>query len=361
MIYKEYGSTGKMVSAIGFGGMRFPKTDTGYDLDYCAEMIHEAGKLGINYFDTAPYYCDDKSEDIFGHAFKKMKDDFYISTKCSAWKGSNLRASLEKSLKRLNVNKIDFFHVWCVLNMDDYEKRMAPGGPYQELLKAKEEGLVDHICISTHCTGKEIAEIASQGKYDGILLGYNVINYKYRLAGLEAAYANKTGVVTMNPLGGGLIPENPDYFSYIMDENDNDVIDSAIRYNASHKEISVVLTGMDSIEHVRKNCSNLELSEDYVQKTRLKADKFTLESHDSLCTGCRYCEHCPEDIPVSKFMLAYNKTILKDDATLKSMIKMHWRIPPELADKCIECGLCEKKCTQHLPIIERLKYISDLY
>ena len=361
MIYKEYGSTGKKVSAIGFGGMRFPKSGNGYDFDYCAEMIHEAGRLGINYFDTAPYYCDDKSEEIFGHAFKNMKSDFYISTKCAAWKGIDLRKSLEKSLKRLNVDKINFFHVWCVLNMEDYSKRMAPGGPYEELLKAKDEGLIDHICISTHCTGKEIADIASEKKFDGILLGYNAINYKYRLAGLEAAYANNTAVVTMNPLGGGLIPDNPDYFSYILDSDDRDVIDSAIRYNASHKEITVVLTGMDSIEHVRQNCRNLDLSENYVFKTRKRADEFTKESHDSLCTGCRYCEYCPEDIPVSKFMLSYNKTILKDDAALKSMIRMHWRIPPELVDKCIECGLCERKCTQHLPIIERLKYISNLY
>ena len=60
MLYKDFGRTGKKVSAIGFGGMRFPKSDKGYDYDYCAEMIHEANRLGINYFDTAPFYNDDK-------------------------------------------------------------------------------------------------------------------------------------------------------------------------------------------------------------------------------------------------------------------------------------------------------------
>lgn len=262
MIYKEYGSTGKKVSAIGFGGMRFPKKNDKYDFDYCAKMIHEANRLGINYFDTAPFYNDDKSEEIFGHAFKNMPGDFFVSTKCAAWKGSDLRASLERSLKRLNVEKIDFFHIWCVMNMDDYGKRMAPGGPYEELQKAKSEGLVDHICISTHCTGEEIAEIANERMYDGILLGYNITNYKYRQAGIKAAYANNTGVVTMNPLGGGLIPENPDYFSYIKGSDDNSVLDAAIRFNASHKEITVVLTGMDSIEHVRLNCALSNFNEE---------------------------------------------------------------------------------------------------
>ena len=361
MIYKEFGTTGKKVSAIGFGGMRFPKGNNGYDYDYCAEMIHEANRLGINYFDTAPFYNDDKSEELFGNAFKNMPDNFYVSTKSAALKGSDLRKSLEKSLRRLNVKKINFFHIWCVMDMDDYDKRMAAGGPYEELLKAKSEGLVEHICISTHCTGDEIAAIASKQMFNGILLGYNITNYKYRQAGIKAAYKNKTAVVTMNPLGGGLIPENPDYFSYIKDETDTDVLQAAIRFNASHKEITVVLTGMDSIEHIRKNCSNLDFSEDYVKKTIARIDSYTPKSHDSLCTGCRYCEYCPEEIPVSKFMLAYNKMILGDDTALKNNIKYHWRIPPELVDKCIECGICEQKCTQHIPIIERLKSISNLY
>ena len=361
MIYKEYGNTGKSVSVIGFGGMRFPQKDSGYDYDYCAEMIHEANKLGVNYFDTAPFYNDDKSEEIFGHAFKNMPEDFYVSTKCAAWKGSDLRSSLERSLKRLNVEKINFFHIWCVMDMDDYAKRMAPGGPYEELIKAKAEGLVDHISISTHCTGEEIADIASKRKFEGILLGYNVLNYKYRQAGIKAAYVNDTAVVTMNPLGGGLIPGNPDNFSYIKDKDDNDVLSAAIRFNASHKEITVVLTGMDSIEHVRQNCAPMNLSDDYAERTKSRVDKFTDERNDKLCTGCRYCEYCPEEIPVSKFMLAYNKTLLNDDNALMNNLKYHWRIPPELVDKCVECGLCERKCTQHLPIIERLKYISGLY
>lgn len=361
MKYKKFGSTGKMVSSIGFGGMRFPKINDTYDYDYCAKMIHEANSLGINYFDTAPFYNDDKSEEIFGYAFKSMPSDFYISTKSSAVKGSDVRASLEKSLKRLNVNKINFFHIWCVMDLDDYAIRMAPDGPYEELLKAKSEGLIDHICISTHCTGDEIAYIANQNKFDGILLGYNIINYKYRQAGIKAAFTNNTAIVTMNPLGGGLIPENPEFFSYIKAEDDKSVLEAAIRFNASHDEITVVLTGMDSIEHVRQNCTDMNLNKKYVEDAISRTEIFTLESFNKLCTGCRYCEHCPVEIPVSKFMLAYNKTILKNDDTLKNNLKNHWQISPELTEKCIECGLCEEKCTQHLPIIERLKYISNLY
>ena len=363
MEYKKYGKTDKMVSLIGFGGMRFPKSadNKTYDYDYCAEMIHEANRLGINYFDTAPYYNDDHSEKIFGYAFRNMPDDFYVSTKCAAWKGADLRKSLERSLKRLNVPKIDFFHIWCVMNMEDYAKRMVSGGPYEELLKAREEGLVDHICISTHCTGSEIAEIASHEMFDGITLGYNILNYSYRQEGLKAASKHSTAVVTMNPLGGGLIPKNEEYFSYIKAGDDRNVTEAAIRFNASHREITTVLTGMDSLESVRQNAACGYSTEGYVEKTIERCSDYVHPDMDALCTGCRYCEPCPSGVPVSRFMLAFNKKILSDDESMKNTIKFHWRVDPSLIENCTKCSICEKRCTQHIDIVKRLASIRKIY
>ncbi len=78
MLYKEYGKTGKKVSAVGFGGMRF---DMDKSIEENAELVRYANAKGINYFDTAPGYCNDKSEEIFGEAFKDMPGQFYVSTK----------------------------------------------------------------------------------------------------------------------------------------------------------------------------------------------------------------------------------------------------------------------------------------
>lgn len=70
MQYREYGKTGKKVSVVGMGGMRFRQADyADGNLDRCAAVVHRAFERGINYFDTAPGYCDDKSEAIFGRAF----------------------------------------------------------------------------------------------------------------------------------------------------------------------------------------------------------------------------------------------------------------------------------------------------
>jgi len=82
---------------------------------------------------------------------------------------------------------------------------------------------------------------------------------------------------------------------------------------------------------------------------------------NDLCTGCGYCKGCPKDIPIPKFMDAYNQMILSGDSgSIMDRIKYHWNIDEKLAATCIACKKCERQCTQHLPIIERLAEISTL-
>jgi predicted aldo/keto reductase-like oxidoreductase len=71
-----------------------------------------------------------------GHAFKNIPKEFYVSTKSSKKDGSELRRQLEISLKRLSVNKINFFHIWCILNLDNYKSRMVKDGAYVKYLAA---------------------------------------------------------------------------------------------------------------------------------------------------------------------------------------------------------------------------------
>ena len=61
MRYKPFGNTGKQVSVIGFGAMRFPEDDYKNHPQKCADILLRARELGINYFDTAPGYCEDYS------------------------------------------------------------------------------------------------------------------------------------------------------------------------------------------------------------------------------------------------------------------------------------------------------------
>lgn len=357
MLYKDYGKTGKKLSVIGFGGMRFRKEGDQYDLDKSAEVVRKANELGVNYFDTAPYYNDSKSEEIFGRAFQNMPGEFFVSTKSSEKNGDKLRAQLETSLKRMGLSKINFFHIWCILTLDDYKSRMAKGGAYEAALKAKEEGLIEHLVFSTHCNGEEIETIIKQGGFEGVTLGYNILNFPYRQKGIAAAYEHGLGVATMNPLSGGLIPQKADYFDFIRSEEDATVVEAALRFNGSQKEITTVLAGMGTLEEVIENVKVGDKIKEFSESKRKEIESKLFASMDALCTGCRYCEHCPKEIPVSKFMLSYNQKTLGEPKDALDNLKWHFGLPVEQAKECIDCGLCERKCTQHLPITGRLKEI----
>ena len=83
--------------------------------------------------------------------------------------------------------------------------------------EAKAEGLIRNIVFSSHMEGNDIEKVVETGKFKGMLIGYNALNYRFRQSGIEAAHAKGMGVVVMNPLGGGMIPQNPEAFSYLTE------------------------------------------------------------------------------------------------------------------------------------------------
>jgi len=367
-----------MVSAIGFGGMRFPKLDDtqpNYDYDACGAMLLEAQARGVTYFDTAPFYCDDQSELIFGHAMKalqKASTPVWVSTKSSEKDGDKLRAQLEKSLGRLGLPKVTFFHIWCILDLADYRSRLVPGGAYEAAKKAQAEGLIDHVVFSTHCNGAEIETIVNEGLFEGVTLGYNILNFRFRQQGLIAAANKGLGVVTMNPLGGGVIPHRGEKLGFLKTPEDATVIDAALRFNASHDAISVVLAGMGSLDEVKQNCevgrrmgvgANLPgvpaRRAAFVAARKDELEHKTADALDTLCTGCQYCLPCPQDITIPKFMLAFNESIFGEAKDTLGMLKNHFGVAAEKAADCVACGACEERCTQHLPIISRLSQVTS--
>lgn len=364
MIYKQYGKTNMKVSAIGFGGMRF---DIGTDgnIEKNAEIVKYAFDKGITYFDTAPGYCNDYSEKIYGAAMKSMpRDKFVLSTKCGLWNAKNgdeARERLEKSLKVLGTDYVDIYNMWSIKTMADYEEYMKKGGIYEALVRAREEGLLRHLCITTHMNSSDIATLAGTGLFDGVTLGYNAINFVYRQEGVDACIDRQMGVVTMNPLGGGIIPNNPDYFDFIRRGSGDSIAVAALKFIVSQPGITVALVGFSSKQQVDESLlatENLyEMTPDYLDQQ----SQFLRHNLNALCTTCAYCDECPMDIPIPQLMDSYNQVILsgKPEAA-KGHAGGHWGVDVASAKKCVKCGKCEKLCTQKLPIIERLEFMAKL-
>jgi hypothetical protein len=357
MLHKTYGKTGKNVSVIGFGGMRFPSPQ---DIDANADLLLHAYNKGINYFDTAPYYCDDRSEESLGAAIKHFKPGtFFVSTKCSEADGRMLRESLERSLIRLGLSKIHFFHIWCLVRPGEWEERVK-GGAVAAAFKAKEEGLVDHVVVSSHLQGDHIRDLLRREPIEGVTLGYCAINFPYRQAAVDAAAELGRGIATMNPLGGGIIPRESHRFEFLRGPRDRSVVEAALRFNISQPGITLALVGFSSKSQVDEACAAVENFVPYpathIESVRGKI----LQSLDGLCTGCGYCMPCPSGVLIPQMMDAYNEKILGggDSSRITDRLKWHWRLTPEDAKVCTLCGACEDQCTQHLPIQERLQEIA---
>jgi hypothetical protein len=289
--------------------------------------------------------------------------DFYVSTKVGLWHtttADGVRKMVDKSLKTLNVPKITFYNMWCIKTMDDYRRMVAKGGMLDGIRKAKDEGLIEHICCTTHANGEDIAAIAQDGKVEGITLGYNAVNFAYRRKGIAACHAAGRGVVVMNPLGGGIIPNNPEHFGFLAESGEKLAV-AALKFLVAHKEISVALPGISNgaeIDDAVSAVNNLSLVDDAYLDHLSK--KLSVEM-DTLCTGCNYCDGCPAGVEVVKLMDCYNNAILQNGDLKRTMSKLHyhWGLKGDMAKLCSECGKCEELCTQKLPIIERLRAMGN--
>jgi len=361
MIYHTYGSTGIEVSAIGFGGMRFDERN----LDSCAALVEAAYDAGINYFDTAPGYGE--SEKIFGAAFKQMRKTrsqkpFYVSTKSMKDEPKKVREDLETSLKRMNLDYIDFCHFWYVLSLDEYRRRKA-NGILKEFEKLKNEGLIRHICVSTHMTGTDIGKMLRDYPFEGVLLGYSVMNFAYREAALETATRLNLGIVIMNPLGGGIIPQNPERFAFVKTRPRESVVEGALRFLLNDRRITIGLVGFSKQEHIKEAVRAVDGYKPIPQKTIERIRTSLSKYFNELCTVCQYCDKCPQGIRVPELMDSYNHHVLTGKAAETILrLEMHWGfdLGDDFLQDCTECGQCEDACTQKLPIRERLKTLQQV-
>ena len=138
MLYREFGKTGLKVSRLGMGAMRLPISKPGEKaplssvtgLEESAQVVRHAIDRGINFIDSAPYYCWSESETAVGMAIKGLeRSRFYLSTKYPLGDKAPcrkcFRLRLELSLRKMQTDYIDFYHFWGI-QWEVYERRDRP-------------------------------------------------------------------------------------------------------------------------------------------------------------------------------------------------------------------------------------------
>ncbi len=369
MKMRKLGNTGVDLSALGFGCMRLPEYEKDgkwfVDQDKTNEMIHRAVELGVNYFDTAYYYCHSNSEKAVGEALKGMRKDVKISTKIpldkEVQKASDYRKLLEESLTRLGTDCVDFYHFWAI-NKRVFDDKIMGMKLYEEAIKAKEEGLIKHISFSFHDDPIHMKHIIDHAPFmETVLCQYNLLD-RANEDMITYAANQGLGVIVMGPVGGGRLAAPAGFVEKLTGNPSIATYELAFKYVLSNPHVSCALSGMETTQMVEKNAlvaSQGALTNDEVEKVNrlmVELKKFS----DLYCTGCHYCNVCPQKIDIARIFSEY--TLYNVYGQTETAIKRYQEYlkttdhPPM---DCTQCGLCKQKCPQKLDIPKLLTMVHE--
>jgi uncharacterized protein len=364
--FRTMGRTEIHVSALGFGCMRLPMKDASrVDRDKAIPMLLRARALGVNYFDTGKWYCGQDSEKTLGEALKGMpRDQVLVSTKYAQEKptAADLREKFETSLRLLDLPYVDFYHLWGISWEFFRTKIDIPGGPLSAFLRLKEEGLVRHLSFSFHSDPEDIPRIVDTGIFESMLCQYNLLDRRNE-KGIAYAASRGLGVVIMGPVGGGRLGTRSEVIDRMVPgKSAVSTPDLALRFVLSNPGVTIALSGMSTMEQVEQNVATASrqswLTPDEHARIRETAEA-NQKFMDLYCTGCAYCMPCPSEVNIPKVFEAMNLTrVWGLDEPARKMYQEIGTTPwikGARADACIECGECEPKCPQKIPIIEQLK------
>ena len=359
MKYRQLGSDGPIASIVGFGGARLINPDES------KKAILEAVSHGINLFETGPGYGN--SELIIGDAIKDYRDNVYISTKCSLVDERGMPISqddvsknVEMSLKRLKVDKIDIFNAWNVRNPEHFESARKKFGFIDGVRKLMDEGVIDYFGFSSHDSSENVKKYIDSGEFELAILSYSIIDTTYEDV---INYANRKGlgVIAMKPLYGGVVLLLSNVFTK---RNRDGLAITGLQFVLSLLSISSAISGMTRASEVRNNIKSVNGIENLGLAFRnniIGRYRSFYFSNIKFCSGCRYCDSCPIEIPIPKLMKLYN-VINIFGGRRKEFQQFAKAQTVQLSDfeKCLECGLCEEKCPENLNIIERLKEFGNM-
>jgi len=362
MQYRKFGKTPYKVSMLGFGAMRLPQTSDGsVDFDRATEIIRYAIEHGVNFIDSHHFYHNGQSEEAIGRAIKNFpREKLILQTKIGMYNNYTDKQCwelLEKALRKLNTDYIDFYLTHS-LRWETYLKHQKQFLKFTQ--KAIDQKMVRYIGFSVHDSPENMKKIINTGEFSTMTVQYNIL-YRESEEAIALAREKGMGVVVMGPVGGGTFGNPDEELSRLM--NSESTASLALRFVLSNPDVSVAISGMSTMQQVIENIETVSNFVPLGQKDIEKLDSF-IQSRKKLlelyCTGCRYCMPCPKGVNIPSNFHWYNVAVVYG-VKKRAKEKYFSMKPEEQASSCKECGACEEKCPQKIPIREKLKEVAKYF
>ena len=363
---------GNELSVLGFGCLRFPQKKGKIDMDATREQIRLAVEEGVNYFDTAYVYPG--SEAALGEILESegLRERVKIATKLPHYLIKS-RAGLEKmfreELKRLRTDRVEYYLMHMLCDLDTWERLKALG--IEEWIAAKKaSGEIGQIGFSYHGGTDMFCRLVDAYDWDFCQIQYNYLDEHSQAGrrGLYHAAAKGIPVIIMEPLRGGkLVNLLPAEARKVFAESGRDWTSAqwGLRWLWDQKEVTVVLSGMNSREMVLENirtASDAKIGAfgEGEQAVIAKAVAAINAKVKVGCTGCGYCQPCPKHVDIPGAFAAYNRYHTESPAGAKrEYLKCTlFRKTHTNAGNCIGCGKCERHCPQGIEIRKELQNVQ---
>ena len=367
MQYRKEEKLGREFSALGYGCLRFTKEGGQIDLLKAEEEIRLAIEAGVNYFDTGYTYAG--SEEALGSILKKngWREKVYVATKLPGYlvtREGAFERFFQEQLSRLQTSYVDVYLMHMLTDKKAWEKLEALG-VRKWLDQKKESGQIKSVGFSFHGDTKTFLELLDVYDWDLCQIQYNYLDEHTQAgrAGLLAAYEKGIPVVIMEPLRGGrLVNALPPAAKKAIAEKKMSPAELGLRWLYDQKEVTVVLSGMNSKEMVAENVrvASEALPGCFTEEERKLSEVVKKSIWENLfvpCTGCAYCMPCPHGVDIPAAFSCYNGIGVdgKKRARFEYVRNVGLRRGNAFPTACVGCGACERHCPQFIPIREKLK------
>ena len=397
MAMRKDNVTGREVSLLGYGCMRFPTFETdeldnrgrkikAIDMKKSQEIIDYAIANGINHFDTAWNYHNEKSAVAIGQMLKKYpRESFTLANKMPGWLITGPEKAQElfdEQLRRCDVEYFDYYLCHAISEKEGYDKPYEEFGGYDVLAKEKEKGRIKRLGFSFHGDKELFTYLLNKRPWDFVLLQINYIDWVDQEAEFFYNELVKRGIqcMVMEPLkGGALASLTPDANEILLDyAPDKSVASWAFRYVGSLPNVLTVLSGMTKMEHLKDNLATFTNFQPLTEEERGVLDRAIAEYRRYKqigCTACKYCMPCKYGVDIPAVFEAYNKCVkesnipdmegprdAKFNKKKRAFLATYYNTVPEgaRAERCISCGECQTLCPQKLNVPELIFKMKNM-
>jgi len=373
MLYKEFKNL--KLSMLGLGTMRLPlkgETPDSIDEEETAKMFDYAIKNGINYFDTAWGYHKWTAEKVTGKILKKYpRESFYLATKFPGYDIANMdkvEEIFEKQLENCQVEYFDFYLIHNVYEKDIESYLDEKYGLLEYLLKQKENGRIRHLGFSCHGSLEVMKRFMEKyGEYMEFgQIQLNYLDYKFQDAKSKVELLNEYNIPIwiMEPLRGGKLAKlSEEHEAKLKELRPDETIPAwAFRYLQSFESVTMVLSGMSTMEQLEENIRTFEENKpvnDEEKKVLLNIADEMLQRNILPCTGCEYCrEYCPQGLNIPKILSLYNENSFSGGSYVAKMVVSMFP-DDKKPSACIGCKCCEAVCPQQIEISKAMSNFTE--